>query len=112
MLAKEPPDHFVPLVPVRVAGTGSLRLQRSRVPRAADASGVRTTGALGAILEPSKRLLLHEEEVSRAGLRVTRSFQLARTPDGGVHLWMGRRRRPGRGDRSGAVSYDLIDGRS
>ena len=39
---------------------------------------------------------LHEEEVPRAGVVVTRSFQRARWFDGKVYTWIGRRKAIGR----------------
>lgn len=89
-LASAVPPHFVPLVPVRVAGSTAIRLQRGRL---AIAGG--TAGARGLLLDPARRLLLHEEEVPTSGVRVTRSYQLARGADGAVHLWCGRRKSPG-----------------
>jgi hypothetical protein len=41
--------------------------------------------------------MLYEEELPAGGLRVTRRYQLARSADGGVHLWTGRRKHPSGG---------------
>lgn len=101
-LATTVPSYYVPLLPVRVDGA-AIRLQRGRM---ATADG--STGARGEILQPRRRLLLHEEEIPSTGLRVTRAFELARSPDGGVHLWSGRRQRPGRDPASPGLRHDVI----
>jgi hypothetical protein len=99
------PPHFVPLVPVRTddPAAPAMRLQRGRL---ATADGA--TGAVGLVLEPDRRLLLHEEEIPSSGLRVTRGFQLCRSPDGGLHLWAGRRKRPGRDPVAPALRHDVV----
>ncbi len=104
-LATPVPAHFVPLVPVRTddPAAPAMRLQRGRT---ATADG--TVGAVGLVLEPDRRLLLHEEEIPASGLRVTRGYQLARSPDGGLHLWAGRRKRPGRGPAATGLRHDVL----
>lgn len=98
-LSSPVPAHYVPLVPVTVEDA-AIRLQRGRLAGAA--------GARGLILLPDRRLLLHEEEIPGNGVRVTRAYELARTPDGGVHLWMGRRKRPGGTPRAPGLRHDLV----
>src|SRR5262249_21753719 len=97
------PPHFVPLVPVRVDATAAIRLQRGRL---AAASG--GPGARGLLLEPDRRLLLHEEEVPASGVLVTRAYQACRSPDGGLHTWSGRRKSPGARSESPGLAFDLI----
>jgi hypothetical protein len=52
-------------------------------------------------------LLIEEEEVPRAGVIVTRSFNYARTADGRAWLWCGRNKRVGRGGASSGLHFDL-----
>jgi hypothetical protein len=54
-------------------------------------------------------LLLHEEEIPRAGIRVVRRFQSARDPSGRLHTWVGRRKGPGRGDGSSGLDFDVLE---
>lgn len=119
-LTTEVPEHWVPLVPVRkvVASTApqdpALYLQRGRLATSVNsgtgdaAPQVTTQGALGVILEPWKKLYLHEEEVPRLGMRVVRHFQMARDGKGGVHLWMARKKGPGPGEKRSGLKYDWI----
>ncbi|HEX6325675.1 MAG TPA: hypothetical protein VFZ72_03815 [Jiangellaceae bacterium] len=105
-LASTIPDHWIPLVPVHVGeDQRAIALQRGAM------LDPETGGAilpLGRILTPGRRLIFPEETVSRAGERVTRHFQHTRWIDGGSLLWMGRRRRPGRGEGSSGLRFDSV----
>ena len=92
-------------VPVRLKGSDKppIRLQRGRM---ATADG--TIGAKGLILEPQRRLLIHEDEVPASGVRITRALQMCRGTDGSVKLWMGRRKEPGRQPGRIALVHDII----
>jgi hypothetical protein len=99
------PGHQVPLVPVQA--DGSLYLQRGRLAVSADGE-VETSGALGEILEPERDLLIRDGEVPATGAEVTRTWQMARTPDGGYVLWVGRRKSAGRPRRSPGLVFDEV----
>ena len=65
--------------------------------------------AQGRILNPDvNRLGIFEEEVPREGVRVTRSYQATRWHDGSTHLWVGRRKRVGRGEGSSGLRFDTL----
>ncbi|HKA69545.1 MAG TPA: hypothetical protein VKG85_10560 [Actinomycetes bacterium] len=103
-LASTIPDHWIPLVPVHTGqDRRAIALQRGAM------LDPETGGAilpLGRILTPGQRLVFPEETVSRAGERVRRHFQHTRWIDGGSLLWMGRARRPGRGEGSSGLRFD------
>lgn len=99
------PDYWIPLMPVQ--RDDGLRLRRARLPDAATATG--KAGPLGSILVPARDLLLHDEEVPREGARVTRSCQYHRWVDGTSQLWIGRRKRPGRGEGSSGLRFDTAE---
>lgn len=103
-IASEAPDYWIPLLPAQVSPR-SYRLRRGALP---DAHG-QPIRPHGRILEPERPLALHEEEVPRAGARVTRAFQYARWIDGSTHLWIGRRKQPGRGEGSSGLRFDIAD---
>ena len=105
-LAIPVPAHLVPLVPVRSLDDGVLYLQRGRM----EAAEGETTGALGRVLEPESALLIDDAEVPATGARVTRSWQLTRTADGGVVLWVGRRKDAGPPRRSPGLRFDELSG--
>jgi len=97
------PEHWIPLVPEHDAATGTTRLRRARVPAAATTTA-RPGAARGRLLVADVRL--YDEEVPREGVRVTRAYQWARWSDGAPHLWIGRRKRPGRGEASSGLRFD------
>jgi hypothetical protein len=106
-LGSEVPDYWIPLLPVQVAPR-SYRLRRGAV---LDADSREAIKPLGRILEPQRALTVNEEEVPRAGIRVTRAYQYARWIDGSAHLWVGRRKRPGRGEGSSGLRFDTVEER-
>jgi len=108
-LATEVPDNWVPLLPVR-SSTG-LRLKRGKVLKADGSRQIMV--ARGRLLNPElpegRDLAMYEEEIPREGIRVTRHYQLARWHDGSTHLWIGRRKRVGRGEGSSGLSFDTLE---
>jgi hypothetical protein len=105
VLSTAPPEAWVPLVPVRLGAGGAIRLQRGRVPVA----GRGTRGARGRILEPERRLLLHEEEVLSTDVAIVRRFQSARDQRGRLHTWVGRRKGPTRGQGTSGLVFDVLE---
>ena len=72
--------------------------------------GSRIMGDRGRILEPEREKLdIFEEEILREGARVTRSYQYTRWMDGSTHLWIGRRKRIGRGPGSSGLRFDIVE---
>ncbi|MFC0506521.1 hypothetical protein [Micromonospora costi] len=104
-LATEVPDHWVALLPVETA-PGELRLRRASAPHASGPGA-----PLGRLLTPDRELVLFEEEVPRAGARVTRTRQYARWLDGSTYVWTGRRKRPGRGEGASGLRFDVVEPR-
>lgn len=106
-LGGDVPGNWLPLFPVRLGAGGSVGLQRGRVPVPSER---RTRGALSQVLEPNDRLIIEESEVPRAGLRIQRRYQSARTPDGRLRVWLGRQKGPGRPTADATVSFDVLRG--
>lgn len=102
--ATEVPDYWVPLVPVRENATAPLRLRRGTVPGPEG----HASEAKGRLLSAGTPLALYDEEVTRAGARITRNWQYARWIDGSRHLWIGTRKEPGRGEGSSGLRFDTI----
>jgi hypothetical protein len=103
------PEHWIPLVPVKVGGSDRIGLQRYYIMRIKADGSHDPIKSHGVILEPDKNdLILNEEEVPRAGLNVTRSYQYTRWVDGGVHVWIGRRKSTGRGEGSSGLRFDIV----
>jgi hypothetical protein len=105
-LSTEVPTPWVPLVPQQEGvGSGSIRLRRGAL-LAADGSNQIATSE-GRVIAGDE-LSIYEEEVPRSGARVERSYQHARWTDGSTHLWVGRRKQPGRGEASSGLTFDSI----
>jgi hypothetical protein len=92
------PASWVPLVPVQRTGNlwPQIALRRGRI---AHARGDETapTDPRSVLLHADEPFILEEEEVPHGGVRVTRRYQMARDSDGGVHVWVGRRKAPASG---------------
>jgi hypothetical protein len=58
----------------------------------------------GSIAQDS--LFIEEAEVPRSGAVVERRFNYARTADGRAWLWVGRKKRVGRGEASSGLRFD------
>jgi hypothetical protein len=103
-ISSEVPEHWFPLLPVAV-GTSAMALRLGEV-----GTPPQGNGPLGRILEAyTGQVLIREEEVPRAGARVTRAYQYARWIDGSTHLWVGRRKRTGRGEGSSGLRWDRAE---
>ena len=101
------PDYWIPLLPVKDGTT--LRLKRGALPAFGEGGIQGAQRPQGRLLEPNRELLLYEEEVPREGARVTRTYQYARWIDGSTHLWIGRRKGPGRGEGSSGLEFDVAE---
>lgn len=105
-LMSDVPDHWIPLVPHELA-SGRVELRRGAVRRAGPTGEVEIP-PLGRLLTPGSPLAFPEEEVPREGATVTRSWQYTRWSDGETLLWLGRRKRPGRGESSSGLVFDRL----
>lgn len=108
-------EHWIPFIPVHQPGsTREIRLQRAAMPRLIAGAAEVPVEPRGAVLrpgldeQPRQPYFLHEEEVPRAGALVTRTYQRLRWRNGQVLTWLGRRKRPGRGQGSSGLVFDRI----
>jgi hypothetical protein len=104
-LATLVPENWIPLVPVAQGTDGRIVLRRGVLALAGAASAPH---AKGRILAPEAPLVLNDEEVPRSGARVDRAVQYTRWTDGSTHLWIGRKREPGRGEASSGLRFDVV----
>jgi hypothetical protein len=111
-LMSEVPEHWIPFVPVPLpqsgAGSFAIQLERRAMLRVRP-SGTETIEPKGLLLEPGQPLRVEEEEISSAGIVLERAYQHTRWVDGHAHLWMGRRKRAGRGEGASGLRFDLAD---
>jgi hypothetical protein len=103
VLGRSVPPNWRPFIPAHLPGsTRSIRLQRARLPD-------QPPQPLGTVLDVPAPYFVAEEEVPRAGRKVTRAFQRARWIDGATFLWIGRAAPLGRGEGSSGLEFDAVD---
>lgn len=98
---------WVPFVPV-VDASNRLWLRRARL-RVGDEGAAEPIAARGRVLQTGRALLIDATEVPREGVNVERCYQAARWIDGSTHVWIGRRKRPGRGEASNGLRFDRLE---
>jgi hypothetical protein len=111
------PENWIPFVPVHVDGDNrEIQLQRAALPRILEGDPnppvkVQPRTMLlrqGLDQVPAQPYFVHEEEISRAGTRVTQAYQRTRATDGRVYTWLRVRRQTGRGEGSSGLAFDQI----
>ena len=113
------PEHWIPFIPVHVeGGVREIQLQRAALPRTLTGdpdppAKVRPRTVLmreGLDGDPPSAYLVHEQEATRAGVRLTQTYARTRWRDGRIVLWLGMRKQTGRGPSSSGLAFDrLID---
>lgn len=100
----EVPEHWIPFVPVSIdPAAGTIRWERTVL-----VHDGKPAPPVGRILRPAPTpFQIEEEEIPRTGLKLTRRICYSRWIDGTTHLWIARTRRPGAGEGSSALRYDL-----
>lgn len=111
------PENWIPFLPVHVPDDiREIQLQRGRMLRIVEgdtdppAKVEPRTTLLRAGLDPPPGVgyFLHEEEVPRAGVRVSQRYQRTRWRDGRPWLWLGVSKQTGRGEGSSRLAFDRI----
>lgn len=111
------PEHWIPFIPVHLPGDDrEIQLQRAAMPRTLSGDPnpperIRPRTVLireGLDQTPPVSYFVHEEEVPRAGVRLTQSYQRTRWNNGEVFTWLGIRKGTGRGERSSGLAFDQI----
>jgi len=111
------PENWIPLIPVHVPGNNrEIQLQRAAMPRVlpgvATAKVQPQTSLLreGLDLAKPQTYFIHEEEVPRAGARVTQYYEQARWTSGRVFTWFRAQKQTGRGEAQSGLGFDrLVD---
>ena len=114
------PENWIPMIPVHVPGDNrEVQLQRAAMLRVMTGDANLTpdpvrarTSLLRQGLDDGapQSYIVHEEEVPRAGAVVSLQFQRTRWRDGRAWVWLGVRKRTGRGEGSSGLAFDqLID---
>jgi hypothetical protein len=95
-----------------------IQLQRAAMPRllAGDQNAPQKVQPLtsllrqGLDLDSGQQYFIHEEEVPRAGARLSQYFSRARWNQGEVYTWLRARKQIGRGEATSGLAFDrLVD---
>lgn len=113
VLGSSVPENWIPFIAAHKPGSNrEVRLQRGAMPRLTDQvhkTVIRPRGQILRVgLDNEQPYFVHEEEVPRSGVIVTRKFQRARGPNGEVFTWIGRRKETGRGEGASGLVFDQI----
>ena len=116
-LANTVPENWIPFIPVHTDDKNrQIKLQRASMPRLFnnEFTHVRpVTQLLREGLEDNdtqtKAYFINEEEVPRAGVQLSATFQRTRWYNGSVVNWYGYRKQVGRGEGSSGLAYDKVD---
>jgi hypothetical protein len=106
------PENWIPFIPVRIPGdTRQIQLQRGAMPRAVAGGPEKVRPRTTLLREgqddtPARPYFVHEEEVPRAGTRITLAYQRVRWYGGRVVLWLGAHRTTGRGEGASGLAFD------
>jgi hypothetical protein len=114
----EVPEHWIPFVPVHKPDSSrEIQLQRASMLRIIEGDDPHkpakihprtTTLREGLDQSVKKPYYLFEEEVPRAGISVTQSFQRTRWTNGEVYVWLGMRKYTGKGEGSSGLAFDQV----
>jgi hypothetical protein len=113
------PENWIPFLSMHAdEGNRDVHLQRASLPRFVEGGPqppekVKPRTALlreGLDRPLPESYFVNEEEVPRAGTRLTQGFERTRWRDGRVYVWLRARRQTGRGEGSGGLRFDnLVD---
>ncbi len=111
------PEHWIPFVPVHLDGQQrEVQLQRAAMPRILDQDPdtpkkVEPRTSLmreGLDLNTKAPYFIHEEEITRSGIRVRKSYQRTRWYNGKVFNWIGIKKEIGRGEGNSGLTFDQL----
>ena len=109
------PENWIPFIPVHVPGSNrEIQIQRAALPRilpgepGPPARVEPRTVLLREGLDAGKPYFVFEEEIPRAGTRLTQCFERTRWTDGRVYTWLRVRRQTGRGEGSSGLAFDEL----
>jgi hypothetical protein len=106
------PEHWLPLVPVAVdPARGAIVLELGAMLRIGPETAGEPIRPVGRLLRPTRvgaaGYRIREEEVPRAGTRVSRVGYRTRWHDGSTHVWLQRDRAIGAGEGASGLRFDL-----
>ena len=116
-LANTVPENWIPFIPVHTDDKNrQIKLQRASMPRLFNNEFTHVRPVTQLLREgiddddiKAKAYFINEEEVPRAGVQLSATFQRTRWYNGSVVNWYGYRKQVGRGEGSSGLAYDKVD---
>lgn len=124
-LANTVPENWIPFIPVHIKPDPNnpalpinreITLQRASMPRLFNNEFTHIRPLTKLLRDgigdddiQSTPYFINEEEVPRAGVQLTSTFQRTRWYNGKVISWYGYRKQVGRGEGSSGLAYDKVD---
>lgn len=112
------PENWIPFIPVHADGhKRKIQLQRGSMLRIIDGDTLPPekikplSGVLREGLDKNAKPLpyfIHEEEVTRSGVKVIQGFQRTRGVNGQVYVWFGAKKKTGRGAGQSGLAFDQL----
>lgn len=107
------PENWIPFVPVREEdNNASVNFERAPIIQPDPDGNLRPVMPHGRILKPtnlvdSNTYSIREAEIPRTGIKVSRFIRRSRWLNGETHMWIARTVKPGAGEGSSGLRFDL-----
>jgi hypothetical protein len=111
------PENWIPFIPVHVPGSNrEVQLQRAAMPRIlkGDSNPAQKVQPMTSLLRqgldqsPAQTYFLHEEQIPRAGTRLSQYYARARWTQGEVYTWLRTQKQTGRGEAASGLAFDRL----
>lgn len=104
------PENWIPFVPVSSDSgrSAQLRLRRGRMAVGPDGVPPEQLLPLGRLLDARAPMRVQAAAIPDGGLRIERRYQRARSADGRIHLWVGRRVQSGAAPAASRYTTDRL----
>lgn len=105
LITGSPPSYWFPMLPKQIGAPIQNHLELCMSDE--------QQNPMGHILSQmvSQETMVFDEEVPRAGTQINCAYQYTRWVDGSTHLWLAHKRRPGRGEGSSGLRFDVAENR-
>ena len=111
-IATHVPSHWTPFIPVPVQGKqDSILFRRARLPYNNTKKGVILSQNTTPLTDNGQSVpgyYINEEEITRLGCSVIRTYQRTRGAAGQVFVWIGRQKTIGRGQGNSGLVFDKV----
>lgn len=101
------PKNWIPLLPYADTNQ-ALMLRRGGMFDPTSSATPPLVPARGVVLTPGQMFVTKDQALTRSGVQVNRYVRRTRWIDGSIYCWMARRVRPGKGQGSSGLAFDVL----